>query len=169
MATKVIAPETKLLLELFDEAYNRTAWHGPNLRGALRGVSAEQAALKPGPGRNSVWQLVLHCAYWKYAVRMRLLGGGKRGSFGRRPSNWPALPVRCDAASWKVDVALLDEEHRRLREAVASLPAGCLWERRGRSTAARLIHGVAAPDLYHAGQIRLLTKLSGGKRKGRRP
>ncbi len=169
MGTRGAAPETKLLLDLLDEAYDRAAWHGPNLRGALRGVSAEQAAWKPGPDRNSVWQLVLHCAYWKYAVRMRLLGGGKRGSFGRRPSNWPALPVRCDAASWKADMALLDDEHTRLRGAVASFPAGRLWERRGRSTAARLIQGIAAHDLYHAGQIRLLTKLSGGKRNARRP
>jgi len=164
-----VSPEISLLLALLDEAYDRTAWHGPNLRGALRGVTAEQAAWKPEPDRNSVWQLVLHCAYWKYAVRMRLLGGGKRGSFGRRPSNWPALPVRFDAATWKADMALLDGEHTRLREAVASLPAGSLWERRGKSTAARLIHGISAHDLYHAGQIRLLTKLSGGKRKARRP
>jgi uncharacterized damage-inducible protein DinB len=160
--------ELDLLLALLDEAYDRTAWHGPNLRGALRGVSAEVAAWEPAPGRNSVWQLALHCAYWKYAVRMRLLGGGKRGSFGRKPSNWPALPARCDAVSWKADVGLLDEEHERLREAVASFPAGRLSERRGKSTAARLIYGIAAHDLYHAGQVRVLIKLSGGKRKGSR-
>jgi uncharacterized damage-inducible protein DinB len=163
-----VAPEIKLLLDLLDEAYDRTAWHGPNLRGALRGLPAEKATWKPAPDRNSVWQLALHCAYWKYAVCRRLTGEGARGSFPRRPSNWPALPERCDAASWKVDVALLDEEHRRLRETVASFPAGRLSERRGMSTAARLIYGIAAHDLYHAGQIRVLIKLSGGKRKRRR-
>jgi uncharacterized damage-inducible protein DinB len=168
MATRVIAPEIKLLLALLDEAYDRTAWHGPNLRGALRGLPAEKAAWKPAPGRNSVWQLALHCAYWKYAVCRRLTGAGARGSFPRRPSNWPELPVRCDAASWKQDLALLDEQHRLLREAVVTFSAGRLSGRRGASTAARLIYGIAAHDLYHAGQVRLLIKLSGGKRKGRR-
>jgi hypothetical protein len=162
------SPELNLLLALLDEAYDRPGWHGPNLRGALRGLPAEKAAWKPARDRNNVWQLALHCAYWKYVVRMRLLGGGKRGSFGRRPSNWPALPERCDAAAWKADMALLDEQHRRLREVVASFPAARLSERRGNSTAARLIYGIAAHDLYHAGQVRLLIKLSGGKRKGRR-
>ena len=168
MGPRNAAPEIKLLLGLLDEAYDRPGWHGPNLRGALRGLPAEKAAWKPAPGRNSVWQIALHCAYWKYAARMRLLGGGKRGSFARRPSNWPALPVHCDAVSWKQDLALLDEEHRRLREEVASFSAGRLSEQRGTSTAARLIYGIAAHDLYHAGQVRVLIKLSGGKRKGSR-
>jgi uncharacterized damage-inducible protein DinB len=168
MGKRKVSPEIRLLLALLDEAYDRPGWHGPNLRGALRGLAADKAAWEPAPGRNSVWQLALHCAYWKYAVCRRLTGAGVRGSFPRRPSNWPALPVRCDAASWKQDLALLDEQHRLLREAVASFSAGRLSERRGTSTAARLIYGIAAHDLYHAGQIRLLIKLSGGKRKGRR-
>ncbi|HEY6384600.1 MAG TPA: hypothetical protein VIX91_02850 [Candidatus Acidoferrum sp.] len=29
-----------LLLKLLDEAYKKKAWHGPNLRQAIRGVSA---------------------------------------------------------------------------------------------------------------------------------
>jgi len=161
-------PEIKLLLALLDEAYDHPAWHGPNLRGALRGLSGEQAVWRPAPGRNSIWQIALHCAYWKYAVYRRLSGEGARGSFPRKPSNWPALPSRCEAASWKADLALLDEQHRRLREGVATFPAERLGRSLGKSTAVRLIYGIAAHDLYHAGQVRLLIKLSGGKRKGKR-
>jgi hypothetical protein len=157
---------TGWLLDLLDEAYDHAAWHGPNLRGALRGLSVEQAAWRPGPDRNCIWQIALHCAYWKYAVRRRILGEGKRGSFPRSPSNWPQLPARRDQSSWKADLALLDEQHRCLREAVTSLPAARLRERRGGSTVLRLIYGIAAHDLYHAGQIRLLIKISGGKHKG---
>jgi uncharacterized damage-inducible protein DinB len=163
MGTKETSPELGLLLALLDEAYDRKAWHGPNLRGALRGLTAESAGWRPAPGRTSIWQIALHCAYWKYAVRRRLTGEGRRGSFPRGPSNWPALPARRDAASWKADVALLDEEHRRLHDAVAAFRASRLGERRGGSTAGRLIYGIAAHDLYHAGQVRLLIKLSGAK------
>ncbi len=34
----------ELVLTLFDEAYKKKTWHGPNLRQAIRGVSAKQAA-----------------------------------------------------------------------------------------------------------------------------
>jgi uncharacterized damage-inducible protein DinB len=163
MARRGVRPEIGLLLTLLDEAYDHKGWHGPNLRGALRGVSVEEAVWRPAPGRTTIWQIALHCAYWEYAVRRRLTGEGKRGSFPRRPSNWPALPARCDAASWRADLALLDEQHRRLREAVVSFPAARLGQRHGASTSARLIYGVAAHDLYHAGQVRLLIKLSGAK------
>jgi uncharacterized damage-inducible protein DinB len=163
MGAKKTSAELALLLAILDEAYDRPGWHGPNLRGALRGLSAEGAAWRPGPGRNSIWQIALHCAYWKYAVRRRLTGEGRRGSFGRGPSNWPALPAHRNGAAWRADLALLDQEHRRLREAVASFEPSRLGERHGKSRAGRLIYGIAAHDLYHAGQVRLLIKLSGAK------
>src|SRR5439155_8183035 len=37
-------PELALLIRLFDEAYSRKAWHGPNLRGSIRGVTAKEAS-----------------------------------------------------------------------------------------------------------------------------
>lgn len=63
-----------LLLDLLDDGFESRSWHGPNLLGALRGVSAEQAAWRPTPDRHNVRELVLHCAYWKYMVRRRLTG-----------------------------------------------------------------------------------------------
>jgi len=154
-----------VLLDLIDEAYDRRAWHGPNLRGAIRGLRPAEAAWRPDGGANSIWRIVLHCAYWKYAVRRRLTGEGKRGSFARKGSNWFPLPEPADARAWKADVALLDEEHRVLREVVAAAPAARLSDRIGAHTVARLIYGIAAHDIYHAGQIRLLIRLSGAKRR----
>ena len=76
-----------LFLRMLDDAYQRKAWHGPNLRGSLRGVTADQALWRPAPGRHSIGELAVHCAYWKYAVRRRLTGL-KRGTFPRKGSNW---------------------------------------------------------------------------------
>ena len=70
----------------------RGAWHGPTVQGALRGVSAAQARWQPAPGRHSIWELVLHIAYWNYAVRHHLEPDGP--AFPRSPANWPALPAR---------------------------------------------------------------------------
>jgi hypothetical protein len=81
----------ELLLGLLDEAFERKAWHGPNLRGSLRGLDAKAAAWRPGPGRHNIWETAVHAAYWKYAVRRRLTGE-KRGSFARGGSNWFRCP-----------------------------------------------------------------------------
>ena len=83
--------ELALLLRILDEGYEKKAWHGPNLKGSIRGLSAEQAAWRPYPGRHSIAENVVHCAYWKYAVRRRLRGD-KRGSFALKGSNWFAIP-----------------------------------------------------------------------------
>ena len=143
--------ERELLLHLLDEAYGRAAWHGPTLRGSLRGVSAAEAAKRPGPGRHSIWELAVHAAYWKYAVRRRLTGE-KRGAFPRQGSNWLAVPSPATPAAWKRDVELLASCHRRLREAVERL--GSLTPRRR-----RLIAGIALHDVYHTGQIQFVKRM----------
>ena len=154
--------ELRLLLRLLDQGFDHAAWHGPTLGGAIRGLTARQAAWRPGKGRHNVWEIVLHTAYWKYAVRQRLTNGA-RGAFPREGSNWPALPSRLDQPHWRADLRLLKEEHRKLRRAVAALPAAVLARRLGkrRWTYAETIHGVAMHDLYHAGQIQLLKRLRG--------
>lgn len=161
------ASEIRLLLQLLDESFDAKAWHGPNLRGAIRGLSAAGAVWRPAPGRHCVWELALHCAYWEYAVGRKLTGGVARGSFPRRPSNFPSLPSDLTDRNWKADIALVDDAHARLRAAVAGFPVSRLGERHGKYTAARMIAGIAAHNLYHAGQIRLLLKLSGAKGPGR--
>ena len=153
-------PEIEHLLGLLDEAYSRAAWHGPNLRGSLRGLTVREAAWRPKAGRHNIWEIVAHAAYWKYVVRRRLVGE-KRGSFSLHGSNWFARPVDRSEKSWRTDLSLLDGEHQRLREAVSSLEPETLDRpARGSKTAARrLIAGIAFHDIYHAGQIQLIKKL----------
>ena len=151
----------EILLRMLDEAYDHRAWHGTNLRGALRGQTARQAAWRPAPKRHNIWELALHTAYWKYAVRRRLTGE-KRGSFALAGSNWferPAGPPVEEA--WRADRALLERAHRELRAAVEKLSPADLGRRAsGLKTAPfDLILGVAFHDVYHAGQIHLLKRL----------
>jgi len=159
--TKTSTSEIQILLDLVDEAFDRKAWHGPNLWGAVRRLPAEEASTRPAPGRPSVHEIVLHCAYWKYAVRRRLTGE-KRGSFALKGSNWWKREGAEARASWKSDLSLLLDEHKRLRALVASLSPAALEGRSGTSryTVRRLIAGVAAHDVYHAGQVRLILKLA---------
>jgi hypothetical protein len=155
-------PRTALLLQVLDQAFDAKAWHGTTLRGAVRGLGTKQALWRPKPPRHCIWELVLHTAYWKYVTRRRLTGS-KRGAFPRPGSNWPRLPKVASEAAWRADVALLREQHRLLRETVAAFPAARLARKPpgGTWTFAEQIHGVAAHDLYHAGQIQLLKRLRG--------
>jgi hypothetical protein len=152
--------ELQLLLSILDEAYQKQAWHGPNLRGSLRGLSAEQAAWRPGPERHNIWEIAIHAAYWKYAVKRRLIGE-KRGSFPLKGSNWFQKPESISEKAWQEDLRLLAEQHKQLREVIAGLDPGRLSQRTpgSKSTNRRTIYGIAAHDLYHAGQIQLLKRL----------
>jgi hypothetical protein len=153
-------PEIEHLLGLLDEAYTRAAWHGPNLRGSLRGLTVREAAWRPKGGRHNIWEIVVHEAYWKYAVKRRLVGE-KRGSFSLKGSNWFARQIDRGEKAWRNDLGLLDAEHLRLRETVSSLqPEDLDRPAPGSKTVARrLIAGIALHDVYHAGQIQLIKKL----------
>jgi DinB superfamily len=141
-----------LLLEILDHGYEKKAWHGPNLKGALRGVSAKAAAWKPAPGRHNIGELLLHAAYWKYAARRRLRGE-KPGSFPIAGSNWFASDGRSGEKAWRKDRGLLEREHRLLRATIAGL-------RKSRKPLPEaMLFGVAFHDVYHAGQIQLLKRL----------
>ena len=146
-----------VLLALIDEAFDHKAWHGPTLLGAIRGVTAAQAEWRPARGRHSIRELTVHAAYWKYAVRRRL-NGEKRGSFALEGSNWFEGG---GTRSWKDDVRLLMDEHAKLRAAVAAFPQGALDKPvdAKQQTAVYTIRGIAAHDIYHAGQIQLIRKL----------
>jgi hypothetical protein len=149
-----LKPE-KLVLALLDESYEKRTWHGPNLKQSLRGVTAKQAAWRPGRARHNIWELALHAAYWKYAVRRRI-EGGKRGSFALKGSNFFARPEKGkrNEAAWNADKALLEREHRQMKAAIEKV----LQEPRGKKIL-RMLYGVALHDIYHAGQIRLLRRL----------
>ena len=153
---------TEALRAALDEAFDRRSWHGTNLRGAIRGLTPAQAAWRPGPGRHNIWELVVHAAYWKYAVARRFTGAD-RGSFPMKGSNWFLRPqgqeVREDA--WRADIDLLDQMHESLRKAVARLtPQDLARTPAGKKVSNfALISGIAAHDLYHAGQVQLLKRL----------
>ena len=149
-----------LLLRNLEQAFDRRAWHGTNLWGSLRGVTAEEAAWRPHPDRHNVWELLVHAAYWKYRVRRVLTDRGPR-SFELRGSNFFPRPGIGGEQGWEADLTLLKRWHERLLEAVREFPSGRLDEQVGSNgySYQDLILGAGSHDLYHAGQIQLLKRL----------
>ena len=144
------------MIDWLDETFKGPAWHGPALLASLRGVTAGTAVWRPGRGRHNIAEIVVHAAYWKHQVRQRVTGTRERFALSGR--DWF---VREGEGDWPWDVRLLVAEHRRLRAAVAGMSERELRRvvHRGQ-TARQNIRGIAAHDVYHAGQIQLLKRLA---------
>jgi len=125
---------------------------------------AEQAAWQPGDGATALAARAPLCLL--EVRRPEELTAKARAARSRAPEQLPRAAGAPGRLAWRADLALLDAEHRRLREAIASFPPSRLAERLGKATARRLLYGIAAHDLYHAGQVRLLIKLAGASGGG---
>ena len=132
------------------------AWH-VSLMDALEGVTPEQARWRPGPGRNSIWELVRHVAHWKHALLAAWDEGGIDHEAWER-ADWAAVP---GDAVWEDDLSTLIEVSRRLAARLAAADDALLEEGRSgfRGSGAHNAMHVATHDAYHAGQIRLLLRL----------
>src|SRR5262245_26419167 len=106
-----------LLIEELNNAFDKRSWHGAGLMSALR-VSPALAA-KRAHGRHTIWEQLLHAAYWKHRVLLKL---GSKDKFPRKGANWIVMPKVASAAAWKADLQLLRELQKRLIATVAKLP-----------------------------------------------
>lgn len=159
------SPEVRQLLAIMDAAYDKPSWHGTNLRGSVRRVNVQQAAWRPAPNRHSIWELVVHAAYWKY-IGLRRLTGAEKGSFPLKGTNFFERGENLTEKAWQDDIKLMDRMHAELRAEVETLTARDLERIPPTSKVSNfaLLSGVAAHDLYHAGQIQLLKRLQSSLR-----
>jgi uncharacterized damage-inducible protein DinB len=150
--------EIERILDQLKRAYEGNAWHGPSVREALNGVTAEQAAARPLPGAHSIWELAHHIAVWEDVGRRRLEGDRAQIDISS-PEDWPPSDDISERA-WEQAKASLDRGHQALCEAIARVDPTRLDEPifEGMSTVYVTLHGVVQHDLYHAGQIALLKK-----------
>lgn len=160
-------PSRPALRRMLDEAFRGPAWHGPSLKHALRGVTAEQALWRPGAGRPNVWEQALHCAIGKNIVANRL-DPAEKARFPRKLSrSWWADASQVDDVTareqaWRDDLALLDAMHERLVATLARIKPARLQEAHAgsRFVLGEHVAGMALHDSYHAGQIALVLRLA---------
>ena len=153
--------EKELLVLQLEQAFNKKSWHGTNLAGSIRGLKPDLAKRRPAKGRHNIWELVVHCAYWKYSVYRRL-EGLPTGSFPLTGSDWFPRPEEVSERALKADIKLLKACHRDLIEAVEKCSPRKLNDvpKGSKTTFRDLILGAAAHDLYHAGQIQLIKRMA---------
>jgi uncharacterized damage-inducible protein DinB len=140
-------------------AFERKGWHGPTVLEAVRGVTPRQAARTPRGAHNSIHQLVDHIAYWE-RIGIEYLRRGAPPS--PMPPDW-----RRPRTSLAASIRALRATHRELVRRVARLTDRDL-DRKVRTSESgvmplgEVLHGIAAHDVYHAGQIRLLRAMLEG-------
>lgn len=153
--TATLADDRNLLLRIVEEAYRQDTWNGTNLRSSLERVPAHQAAWRPPNAAHTIAELVLHSAYWKFAVRTRL--AGERGaSFPLEGKNWFEIGEPLTDARWRDLVEVLDDEHKKLCSAIRRSERDLQYGTSGGREIVRKLFGIAMHDAYHTGQIHLI-------------
>jgi len=145
-----------------ERAFRGGAWHGPAVAEALAGVDAAAAAARPLAGAHTIWEIVQHLTVWNEVPRRRLAGERLQSLPAER--DWP--PVEdVSAAAWRSALAALEGSHAALHARVLELADGQLDDPVAGSdpTVRGMLLGVLQHNAYHAGQIALLCKASGGR------
>lgn len=151
--------EIDRILDQMDRAFSGEAWHGPDLKQLLSGISAEDASKHPVSGAHSIWELVNHIAAWNTIVQRKSKSEPVNVTPGQ---DWPPVWEASDVA-WQRALENLAESRTRLRNYVKTLRDDQLDEKVLRENYSRyvLLHGLVQHDLYHAGQIAVLKKALG--------
>lgn len=151
----------ELLLEHLEYTFEKEGWQPP-LGMAVAGLTAEQAAWKPAPGRHSIWQILRHVLHWKRGV-LDAWAGDPPDYQTMNDTDWPE--VSGDQNAWEADVKALHDIYAESQQRLEQLGDEDLeqtrpWYRDAppRAVAQRLLH-MFTHDIYHAGQIQYLRAL----------
>lgn len=159
--------EIDRMLNQMDRAFRDDAWHGPAVLEALAGVNAKQANARPLGRAHTIWELVLHMAFWKEIVRERLKGLSPHVD---ERENFPEIKDPSPEA-WDRALARLETAHENLRAEITRVADDQLDQipvPGGRASRYTMIHGMVQHDLYHAGQIAILKKGRPSPKPGRK-
>ncbi|MBE3583899.1 MAG: DinB family protein [Limnochordaceae bacterium] len=141
------------------------AYHTP-VPQAIEGLTADQAFWKPAPERHSIWQQVMHMAYWREYFASKLEGHSfTLDEAELQKHNWPAHPQPADEKAWQAAKERLAATQTRLLALLRAMPPEWLDAPPGSQPDARpvaeQVMGYIGHDSYHVGQIMLLRALQG--------
>src|SRR5512138_2780281 len=153
---RLVSTELERIEDQLRRSFDGESWHGPSVREALDGVTAEEAMQHPIAGAHSIWELVLHLA-GTYSLVLRRLNGDATDLTPEE--DWPTVDAPTPA-KWAAALDVLRSLNQQLRAAVRTYKKDALdltLGNRGYS-AYTLFVGVTQHDLYHAGQVVLLRR-----------
>jgi len=149
--------EVRRISGMMSNVFDGAAWHGPSILGVLNKISPEQA-YKSNVHIRSVCELVRHMISWKIFAVERLKG---HNDFEiTKKENWKENSKE-NPMIWNEIVNDLKKSHNQLIDTLEHINDEKLSEEvEGKAyDFYTLLHGVMQHDLYHLGEIVLLSKL----------
>jgi uncharacterized damage-inducible protein DinB len=139
--------DRQMLAKMWDEMWGAYTWI-PGWEPSFADLSPQQAAWRPGPGRNSIWQHLNHVCFWRETTLRRLKGDApKDDEIARR--NFEE-PTEVSDAAWLAARERLKRAHESIRAAITddNVPVD-------------KVQYLLPHDAYHLGQVMLLRALQG--------
>ena len=150
--------ESDRIIKLFKDLYEGHPWLDVTFMDTLKNMSAEDAAKKPKPGWNSIWEIVNHVISWRLAVLERI-----EGLDNQSPANNYFTPITDESASaWTATLASFDDSQEKWINYLKQFTVSGIDDIPDTRpfTKYELIHGILHHDAYHLGQIRLVAKFN---------
>lgn len=148
--------ETQRIIQLFEKGYSGNPWIDVNLVDVLQDISPEQAIKKLHPEANSIWEITNHIISWRENVLQRV-----KGEEMQTPAHNYFIPLQKGAINWKQTLKRLETSQQEWITFLNDLkePALEMIYKPNEMSYYEHIHGILQHDVYHLGQIVMLTKL----------
>jgi uncharacterized damage-inducible protein DinB len=137
-------------------AFVARGWHGPSVLQSISGVRAKKAKKRRAGAAHSIHEVVDHIEYWEH-VAIHYVRRGRPPKRLRKDWATPGLGFAKSVKRLRATHRVLVAAIALLKDADLERPVRTVSKRR--LTLGEVLHGVAAHDSYHAGQIRLLRTL----------
>jgi uncharacterized damage-inducible protein DinB len=143
-------------------AWVGTPWHGDSSKKIHADITTAEAAARPIPGVQTIWETTLHMIAWTEEVASRLNGNPARDP---DRGDWPPMPDPT-AEKWTETIAQLGAARQSVLDALEKaheedlymmVPKGDSSSSIG-NTRSATASGLIEHDVYHLGQIALLKK-----------
>ncbi|MEN0005805.1 MAG: DinB family protein [Bacteroidota bacterium] len=147
--------EIQTIVALLQRTFNGSAWHGPNVLSVLEALSMEQLSQKRG-NSHTIITLVAHMLAWRVFTLKKLQGDEDYDV--TEALNFPVLPVTEE--NWNHLMQQLKYNQQQLLTLLEQQSDDLLQQVvPGKDYPYfLLLHGNIHHDLYHLGQIVLLSK-----------
>lgn len=148
--------ETDRISKLFRDFYNGSPWIDVSLMPVLKDITAKQASTRVLPEWNSIWEIVNHMIYWRMNVMTRV-----QGEVIKTPSDNYFFTVKNNSTrAWQSTLKKLEKSQQQwiaFLEKFKEKNFEKVYPANG-LTYYEHIHGILQHDIYHLGQIVMLTR-----------
>ena len=134
---------------ILEEGWGPGAWHGPDLKAAVADVTSDIAFRRPGPGRHSIAEIVLHHAWFVRSVIAQVTGRDPE-PFLLKGEDWFEVEGGT-RPNWTEILGVLEAYQGELLAISESALA--------HTERFDLVLGITCHAVYHAGQIQLVKRL----------